>query len=102
MKKRRMGKTNLLRSVGLLLGLAALAAGGLSAPATAARYSASGMHQCNADNGSHHACVVTGSYFSSCNEAASALQMRDCCPSARGGGTSAGFSLNYCIPNPGR
>lgn len=59
------------------------------------RYSASGLHQCGTANG-HHSCVVTG-LFSDCNEAASTLRTRDCCPTSGGGGTSTAFALTYCI-----
>jgi hypothetical protein len=37
--------------------------------------------------------------FSDCNEAASSLRIRDCCPTTAGGGTSSGFNLTYCIPD---
>jgi hypothetical protein len=62
------------------------------------RYSASGLHQCGTTNGGHRSCVVTG-LFSDCNEAASALRTRDCCPTSAGGGTSTAFTLTYCIPD---
>jgi hypothetical protein len=60
-------------------------------------YSASGTHQCSSEKG--HSCVVTGSGFTSCNDATSGLQARDCCPTTPGGGKSSGFVLNYCIPD---
>jgi hypothetical protein len=62
------------------------------------RYSASGLHQCGTANGGRHSCVVTG-LFSDCNEAASSLRTRDCCPTSTGGGTSTAFTLTYCIPD---
>jgi hypothetical protein len=62
------------------------------------RYSASGLHQCGTANGAGHSCVVTG-LFSDCNEAASSLRTRDCCPTSAGGGTSTAFTLTYCIPD---
>jgi hypothetical protein len=61
------------------------------------RYSASGLHECGTPGG-HHSCVVTG-LFSDCNEAASTLRTRDCCPTSAGGGTSTAFALTYCIPD---
>ena len=105
-----MGKANALRKVGLLLGVALLAAGG---PAMAVTFSAGGTHQCKASDGSTHTCVVSGSVFGDCISAGSSLQVQDCCPSTRvcardsqgrdtncrGGGTSTGFTLSYCIPS---
>jgi hypothetical protein len=55
-------------------------------------YSAAGTHQCS----ERRSCVVSGSFFRNCIEASEILRTRDCCPSSRGG-TSVGFSLNYCI-----
>jgi len=60
-------------------------------------YSASGTHQCASEKG--RSCVVTGSGFSNCNDAAITLQTRDCCPTTPSGGKSSGFTLNYCIPD---
>jgi hypothetical protein len=60
-------------------------------------YSASGTHQCGSEKG--HSCVVTGSGFTSCNDATNTLQTRDCCPTTPSGGKSSGFVLNYCIPD---
>jgi hypothetical protein len=60
-------------------------------------YSASGTHQCGSEKG--RSCVVTGSGFSSCNDATITLQTRDCCPTTAKGGTSSSFVLNYCIPD---
>ena len=60
-------------------------------------YSASGTHQCGDEKG--RSCVVTGSGFSSCNDATVVLRTRDCCPTTPKGGTSSGFTLNYCIPD---
>jgi hypothetical protein len=57
------------------------------------RYSASGTHQC----GGNRSCIVSGQ-FNDCNDAMSSLRTRDCCATARGGGASTGFALNYCIP----
>jgi hypothetical protein len=82
------------------------------AVAVAANYSASGTHQCRTTDGETHSCVVTGVVFGTCIEAGSSLRAQDCCPSSRvcerdaqgretncrRGGTSAGFTLNYCIP----
>lgn len=79
-------------------------------------YSASGTHQCRTSEGVSHSCVVTGLVFSNCIDAASSLRAQDCCPSTRAcardsqgretecrrGGTSAGFTLNYCISGGGR
>jgi hypothetical protein len=107
-----MGKANVLRRVGLLLGLAALAVGGPSVPAMAVSFSAGGTHQCKASDGSTHTCVVSGSLFGDCVSANTSLQVQDCCPSSRvcardsqgretncrAGGTSIGFTMNYCIP----
>jgi hypothetical protein len=62
-------------------------------------YSASGTHQCGSEKG--RSCIVTGSGFSNCNDAASLLQTRDCCPTTPQGGKSSGFTLNYCIPSRG-
>jgi hypothetical protein len=59
-------------------------------------YSASGTHQCGS---SRRSCVVTGSGFTDCNDALSALQTRDCCPTTPAGGHSSAFTLNYCIPD---
>jgi len=82
----------MMRTIGAL---ALLTLANMAAPAAvqAARYSASGTHQC--PNGR---CVVTGYLFSNCVEAASSLRVRDCCPTTRDGGTSRGFTMNYCIP----
>lgn len=83
---------------------------GASAAARAATYSASGTHQCKSGDGTPHSCVVSGSVYSNCIDAASSLQVQDCCPSTqvcerkgetsqcRRGGTSTGFTMNYCIP----
>ena len=57
------------------------------------RYTASGTHQCGGDR----SCVVSGQ-FNDCNDAMSSLRTRDCCATRRGGGSSTGFALNYCIP----
>jgi hypothetical protein len=62
-------------------------------------YSASGTHQCGPGKGRN--CVVTGSSFSNCNDATIVLRTRDCCPTTPKGGTSSGFTLNYCIPERG-
>jgi hypothetical protein len=62
-------------------------------------YSASGTHQCGSEKG--RSCVVTGSGFSSCNDATGFLRTRDCCPTTPQGGQSSGFTLNYCIPDRG-
>jgi len=62
------------------------------------RYSASGIHQCGSGNGGKRSCVVTG-LFSDCNQAETSLRTRDCCPTAKGGGTTTGFTLTYCIPD---
>jgi hypothetical protein len=62
------------------------------------RYSASGRHQCGAGDDPKRSCIVSG-LFSDCNEAASVLRTRDCCPTTKGGGTSSAFSLSYCIPD---
>ena len=58
-------------------------------------YSASGTHQCGSEKG--RSCVVTGSGYSSCNDATTTLQTRDCCPTTPAGGKSSGFVLNYCL-----
>lgn len=60
-------------------------------------YTAAGTHQCGSEKG--RSCVVTGGGFSSCNDATTSLQTRDCCPTTAKGGTSSGFVLNYCIPD---
>jgi hypothetical protein len=60
-------------------------------------YSASGTHQCGSEKG--RSCVVTGSGYSSCNDASVTLQTRDCCPTTPTGGKSSGFVLNYCLPD---
>ena len=60
-------------------------------------FSASGTHQCGSEK--DHSCVVTGSGFSSCNDAATTLRTRDCCFITPTGGNSVGFTLNYCIPD---
>jgi hypothetical protein len=91
-----MGKADVLGRVGLMLGLAALSAGALSVPAMADGVAAGGTHQCRSQNGSTHTCVVTAR-FGDCISAESGLQVRDCCPSSRGGGTSTGFVMNYCV-----
>jgi hypothetical protein len=110
---------SLLRVVGALASACAFAATspGVAAPREASRvimaanYSASGTHQCRADNGDAHRCVVTGVVFGNCVDAQSSLRSQDCCPSTRvcardaqgretqcrGGGSSAGFTMNYCI-----
>ncbi len=58
-------------------------------------FTAAGTHQC----GTGQSCVVSGGGFSSCNDATTALQTRDCCPTMPKGGTSTRFILNYCIPD---
>ena len=58
------------------------------------RYSASGTHQCGSGQRS---CIVSGQ-LNDCNDAMSSLRTRDCCATSRGGGSSTGFALNYCIP----
>jgi hypothetical protein len=60
-------------------------------------YSAAGTHQCGTEKG--RSCVVTGTGYSSCNDATTTLQTRDCCPTTPAGGKSSGFVLNYCIPD---
>jgi hypothetical protein len=60
-------------------------------------YSASGTHRCGSEKG--RSCVVTGSGYSSCNDATTTLQTRDCCPTTPAGGKSSSFVLNYCIPD---
>jgi hypothetical protein len=62
------------------------------------RYTASGRHQCGSGDDAKRSCIVTG-LFSDCNEAATTLRTRDCCPTTKGGGTSTGFYLSYCIPD---
>jgi hypothetical protein len=62
------------------------------------RYTASGRHQCGSDKDPKRSCVVTG-LFSDCNDAATTLKTRDCCPTTAGGGTSSAFYLTYCIPD---
>jgi hypothetical protein len=79
----------------------------------AANYSAGGTHhQCRASDGSMHSCMVSGTVFGDCISAVSSLRAMDCCPSSRvcardshgreincrGGGTSVGFTISYCIP----
>lgn len=61
------------------------------------RYTASGRHQCGS-NDPKRSCVVSG-LFSDCNDAATTLKVRDCCPTTKGGGTSSAFSMSYCIPD---
>jgi hypothetical protein len=63
-------------------------------------YSAGGTHQCGSGKG--RSCVASGSGFSSCADATITLQTRDCCPTTPQGGTSSGFTLNYCIPEQDR
>ena len=62
------------------------------------RYSAAGRHQCGSGNDAKRSCIVSG-LFSDCNEAAATLRTRDCCPTSKGGGTSSGFYISYCIPD---
>jgi hypothetical protein len=62
------------------------------------RYSASGRHECGSGGDAKRSCIVSG-LFSDCNEAATTLRTRDCCPTTRDGGTSTAFSLSYCIPD---
>jgi hypothetical protein len=62
------------------------------------RYSASGRHECGSGGDAKRSCIVSG-LFSDCNEAASTLRTRDCCPTTKDGGTSTAFSLSYCIPD---
>jgi hypothetical protein len=64
-------------------------------------YSASGTHQCGSGSDHANSCVVTGFGFPDCIGAASSLRAQDCCPTARKGATSTGFTLNYCIPETG-
>jgi hypothetical protein len=64
-------------------------------------YSASGTHQCGSDSDHANSCVVTGFGFPDCIGATSSLRAQDCCPTARKGATSTGFTLNYCIPETG-
>jgi hypothetical protein len=99
----------------LLVAVVLAAAGAAPESGRAASYSATGTHQCRASDGSVHSCIVTGSIFGSCVEAASSLRAQDCCPSTRvcsrdaqgretdckRGGVSAEFSMNYCIQGVG-
>jgi|HubBroStandDraft_6_1064221.scaffolds.fasta_scaffold1483725_2 hypothetical protein len=62
------------------------------------RYSASGRHECGSGGDAKRSCIVSG-LFSDCNEAATTLRTRDCCPTTKDGGTSTAFSLSYCIPD---
>jgi hypothetical protein len=62
------------------------------------RYSASGRHECGSGGDPKPSCIVSG-LFSDCNEAASTLRTRDCCPTTKDGGTSTAFALSYCIPD---
>src|SRR5207248_6164833 len=72
-------------------------------------FSASGTHTCQ--NAERPSCVVTGLGYSNCIDAENSLKVRDCCRidqvcsrdertqqrTCKGGGTSVGFVLNYCI-----
>jgi hypothetical protein len=78
-------------------GLLCVPASGKDLKLAQLRYTASGTHQCGGEKG--RSCVVTGSGFTNCNDASISLQTRDCCPTTRNGGTSSGFTLNYCIPD---
>jgi hypothetical protein len=115
-----MKKISRLRRVtGAVLVVAAIVGGaGDEATATpfgvrvAVNYSASGTHQCRTADGATHTCVASGSFFANCIDAQSALMSLDCCPSTRAcerdaqgretrcqrGGSSTGFTMNYCIP----
>jgi hypothetical protein len=122
-----MKKTSPFLRLALLIGVALAASwhGGAQADSQAhpgprlaqgLGYSASGTHQCRTSNGESHSCVVTGPFFSNCIDAGSSLRTQDCCPSTRvcardaqgretdcqRGGTSVGFTLNYCISGGGR
>jgi hypothetical protein len=106
-----MGKLNFLCRIASRLGVLAGLAAAHPATVHAVNYSASGTHQCKAGDGAIHSCVVTGSVFDNCIDAVSSLQAQDCCPSSivcshdsqgrttncRHGGTSIGFTVNYCI-----
>jgi hypothetical protein len=73
--------------------------------------SASGVHTCKSDTDSGHTCIVTGSLYSNCIDAQSALRVQDCCPGTRAcdrdpttgatkcrkGGRSTAFRLLYCV-----
>ncbi|MBN8733394.1 MAG: hypothetical protein J0L64_22865 [Acidobacteria bacterium] len=73
---------------------------------------AGGQHQCQSSTDIGHRCKVSDVGFSDCNEAHFKLQANDCCPSTLVytpdpqtgtikpslGGTSIGFSLQYCVP----
>jgi hypothetical protein len=107
-----MRKANFLSRTATGLGVLAGLAVANPASVHAASYSASGTHHCRGEDGANHSCVVTGSVFGNCVDAASSLQVQDCCPSTRvcardsqgretncrRGGTSIGFTMNYCIP----
>ena len=104
-----MKKANVLRSIMMAAGTLAVAA--LPANLAAATYSAGGTHQCKASDGAVYSCVVSGTIYGDCVSASSSLQTQDCCRSARacardsqgretncrGGGSSVGFTMNYCI-----
>ena len=105
-----MGKTSILRSIAAAAGALVLTASALAPAAHAVTWSAGGTHQCKAADGSVHTCVVSGTIFGDCISAGSSLQTQDCCPSTQTcsrdsqgrqacqrGGTSTGFTLNYCI-----
>jgi hypothetical protein len=82
-------------------------------------FSAGGTHTCWSSTDIGQQCKVSGIDFSDCNEAKSALQEEDCCPTAGvckqwnppgtpggplclkfgDGGTSTSFVLNYCVPH---
>jgi hypothetical protein len=59
---------------------------------------ASGIHQCQSTDSIGHSCEVFGSQFANCIDAQVDLDGQDCCFATPEGGTSIGFSLNYCSP----
>ncbi len=107
----RMREPNFLCRIASGLGVLAGLAAAQPPTVQAASDSASGTQQCKGGDGAIHSCVVTGFLFGNCVDAVSSLRAQDCCPSSReclydsrgretcrGGGTSIGFTMNYCIP----
>ncbi len=61
-------------------------------------YVATGAHQCQSHDSIGHSCEVFGSMYDDCIAAQVDLSGQDCCFATPEGGTSIGFSLNYCAP----
>jgi hypothetical protein len=59
-------------------------------------FRASGEHQCWSDSSIGHSCSVSGTGYSSCDDAMRSLAGSDCCPYTTHKGRSNSFRLTGC------